>query len=142
MGEITTSRPAGLTIGVMSKETGCKIETIRYYERIGVMPNPPRTAGGHRLYPTEHLKRLNFVRRSRELGFTLEQVRNLLSLVDGDDYTCDEVRDTTLDHMGDVRRKIADLRRMERVLRDMVSQCDRGAVPECPVIDALFGAVE
>ena len=125
-------------IGTLSKRTGCNIETIRYYERIGVMPKPPRTEGGLRVYSADHLKRLTFVRRSRELGFTLDQVRDLLLLVDRKDYTCDEVKDMTLEHVGDVRQKIADLRKLERVLKGMVSQCNRGAVPDCPVIDALF----
>ena len=127
-----------MTIGPLSEKTGCNIETIRYYERIGIMPKPPRTEGGHRVYREEHLKRLTFIRRSRELGFTLDQVRNLLLLVDGDDFTCDEVKTMTLEHAGDVHRKIADLKKLERVLKDMVSQCNRGDVPDCPVIDALF----
>lgn len=127
-----------MSIGALSKRTGCNVETIRFYERIGIMPKPARTQGGHRVFTQDHLKRLTFVRRSRELGFTLDQVRNLLSLVDSDDYTCDEVKKMTLEHMGDVRYKIADLRKLERVLNDMVSQCDRGAVPDCPVVDALF----
>ena len=71
------------TIGTLSKATGCKVETIRYYERIGVLPLPPRTEGGHRAYGEEHLKRLNFVQRSRELGFSLNEVRQMLRLVDG-----------------------------------------------------------
>ncbi len=127
-----------MLIGEMSKLTGCNIETIRYYERIGVMPAPARSEGGHRLYAAEHLKRLTFIRRSRELGFTLKQVRGLLAMVDGGDFTCDEIKKITTGHMGDVRRKIADLRRLERVLGDMASRCDRGEVPDCPVIDALF----
>ncbi len=73
-----------MLIGSLSKRTGCNIETIRYYERIGIMPKPPRTEGGHRVYTRDRLKRLTFIRRSRELGFTLDQVRNLLSLADGD----------------------------------------------------------
>ncbi len=106
---------AQFTIGPLSRQTGCKVETIRYYEKIGLMPKPPRTEGGHRLYGQDHLKRLSFIRRSRELGFKLEQVRNLLSLVDGDGFTCDEVKEMTLRHAGDVRQKIADLRMLERV---------------------------
>lgn len=125
-------------IGSLSKRTGCNIETIRYYERIGVMPKPARTEGGHRLYTQDHLKRLTFIRQGRELGFTLDEIRDLLLLVDGHDYTCDQVRDMTMQHMADVRRKIIGLRKLERVLKDMASQCDRGAVPDCPVIDALF----
>ena len=71
------------TIGVLSKGTGCNIETIRYYEHIGLLPEPPRSQGGHRLYEEDHLGRLTFIRRSRELGFTLDEVRGLLRLVDG-----------------------------------------------------------
>ena len=127
-----------LTIGALSKQTGCNIETIRYYERIGLLPAPPRSEGGHRLYGQDHLKRLTFVRRSRELGFTLQEVRGLLRLVGGGNYTCAEVRTLTLDHAAEVQRKIADLRKMERVLKGMAAQCEGDFVPECPIVDALF----
>lgn len=127
-----------IKIGMLSERTGCNIETIRYYERIELLPPPPRSQGGYRLYGAEHLKRLTFIRRSRELGFTLEEVRGLLRLVDGGDYSCAEVKAFTLDHVDQVRRKIVDLRKLEKVLKDMASQCDGGEVPECPVIDALF----
>jgi MerR family mercuric resistance operon transcriptional regulator len=127
-----------LTIGALSKYTGCNIETIRYYERIGLLPGPPRSAGGHRLYGEAHLKRLTFIRRGRELGFTLDDIKGLLGLVDGGAYTCAEVKALTLDHLGEVRRKLADLKRLERVLKDMAEECDGGAVPDCPIIDALF----
>ena len=135
---MTKSGTGRMPIGEMSKLTGCNIETIRYYERIGVMPDPVRSTGGHRLYVVEHLKRLTFIRRSRELGFTLKQIRELLAMVDGGAFTCNEIKEITTGHIGDVRRKIADLRRLERVLADMASRCDRGEVPDCPVIDALF----
>ena len=126
------------TIGSLSKGTGCKIETIRYYERIGLLPKPPRSQGGHRLYEEEHLKRLTFIRRSRELGFTLHEVRGLLRLVDGGEYSCAEVKALTLDHVAEVRRKLADLRKVKRVLEAMAAECDGGEVPECPIIDALY----
>ncbi len=126
------------TIGVLSKGTGCNIETIRYYERIRLMPKPPRSPGGHRLYEDDHLRRLTFIRRSRELGFTLEEVRGLLRLVDGGSYTCAEVKTLTLDHAAEVRRKVADLRKLERVLREMAAECAGGEVPECPIIDTLY----
>ena len=126
------------TIGALSKGTGCHIETIRYYERIGLMPKPPRSPGGHRLYEEDHLRRLTFIRRSRELGFTLEEVRGLLRLVDGGSYTCAEVKALTLDHAAEVRRKVADLRKLERVLKEMAAECDGGEVPDCPIIDALY----
>ncbi len=125
-------------IGALSRRTGCNVETIRYYERIGVLPAPPRTAGGHRVYGREHLKRLGFVRRARELGFTLPRVRELLRMVDGPDGTCDEVNEITLSHLAEVRRKIADLRRIEGALAAMAERCGGGEVPDCPVVDALF----
>jgi MerR family mercuric resistance operon transcriptional regulator len=127
------------TIGVLSKVTGCKIETIRYYERIGVLPPPPRTQGGHRAYGEAHVKRLKFVRRSRELGFSLDEVRQMLRLVDGGNVTCEQVRQITLEHLHDVREKIADLKRMEKTLKDTASRCEGGEAPECPIIDSLFG---
>ncbi|MDH3701957.1 MAG: helix-turn-helix domain-containing protein [Alphaproteobacteria bacterium] len=126
------------TRGRLSKRTGCNIETIRYYESIGLVPDPPRTAGRHRVYGEEHLKRLTFICRSRELGFSLSEIRSLLALVDGGDSSCAEVQALTLAHVGDVKRKIADLRRMERVLSAMAVQCEDDEIPECPIIDALF----
>ena len=125
-------------IGALAGRSGVQIETIRYYEKIGVMPKPARSAGGYRLYTAEHLGRLTFIRRGRELGFTLEELRGLLRLVDGKAYTCAEVRALTLDHVADIRRKIADLKRLERVMLDISSHCSGKEVPECPIIDALF----
>ena len=132
-----TKKPS-LLIGALSGRTGCKIETIRYYEKIGLLPAPPRSAGGRRLYSHAHLKRLTFIRRSRQLGFHLHEIRELLNLVDGGSYTCDEVKKLTLTHAGEVERKIADLQRMRSVLREITSKCSGGKVPDCPIIDALF----
>ena len=129
---------SNLMIGQLSKMTGCNIETIRYYERIGLIPPPPRSEGGHRRYDQDHLKRLTFIRRGRQLGFTLDQIRGLLQLVDGGDFTCEEVKQITVEHCAEVRQKIDDLRRLEIVLNEMAAQCDKGTVPECPVIEALF----
>ena len=132
-------RAAGeLTIGALSDQTGVNVETIRYYERVGILPAPPRSAGGHRLYGPEHRKRLRFVRRSRELGFALEEIRTLLRLVDGG-ATCGEVRAVALDHLARIRAKIGDLRRMEETLAATAARCDGGDVPKCPIIDALSG---
>lgn len=138
MAGITNARPSAFTIGVLAKRTGVNIETIRFYEKAGVLAPPPRTRGGHRVYGLDHLKRLSFVRRSREMGFTLDEVRALLGLVDSGRYTCAEVQEITLHHLDSVRRKIADLRRLERVLAETVEKCGGGLVPDCPVIDALF----
>jgi MerR family transcriptional regulator, mercuric resistance operon regulatory protein len=140
MPAITNSRSPALTIGALSKQTGVNIETIRFYERIGILPKPPRSLGGHRIYGQDQLMRLGFVRRSRELGFSLQEVRGLLQLVDGGHYTCAEVKAITLDHLADVRRKIADLRRLERTLAEVAGKCRGGKVPDCPVIEALFDA--
>lgn len=127
----------GFSIGELSGESGVKIETIRYYERIGLLPLPPRTVGGHRLYPDNHRKRLVFIRRSRELGFTLDEIRNLLGLADGG-YTCGEVKDVAIAHLSDIRRKIADLRRMERTLAMTAARCENGESPDCPIMNVLF----
>ena len=117
--------------------TGCNLETIRYYENIGVMPEPPRTSKNYRAYDEGHVGRLRFIMRSRELGFTLEEVRDLLALVDGGAQTCGEVQGLANTHLASVRAKIADLRRIERVLSTTVAQCTGDDVPDCPVIDAL-----
>lgn len=127
------------SIGGLSRATGVNVETIRYYERIGLLAPPPRTAGGHRLYPDAQLRRLAFIRRSRELGFSLDEIRNLLGLVDGG-YSCGQVQEAALTHLGSIRRKIADLRRMERSLAETVDRCRGGADSECPIIDALSRA--
>ncbi len=130
-----------MTTGQLAREAGVNVETIRYYERIGILPRPPRTEGGHRAYGPEFVKRLAFVARSRQLGFSLEEVRSLLSLVNENEYTCADIRQMTLDHAAKVRRKIADLRKLERVLREMAAQCHDDQVPDCPIIDALFAEV-
>jgi len=127
-----------LAIGTLARLTGCKVETIRYYERIGILPEPPRNSGGQRRYRAWHLKRLNFVRRARDLGFTLADVRGLLRLVDERDHSCEEVRTMALGHLEAVRARLADLEAMEAVLGEMVARCEGGKVPDCPIIDALY----
>ena len=127
-----------LSIGILSRQSSVNVETIRYYERIGLMPRTTRTEGGHRLYGQAQGRRLGFIRRTRELGFTLDQVRTLLRLVDGGRYTCAEVKRITVHHLDEVRRKVADLRTIQGVLERMAAQCAGGTVPKCPVIDALF----
>jgi MerR family mercuric resistance operon transcriptional regulator len=128
--------PTELTIGALSGQTGVNVETIRYYEREGLLPRAPRTAGGHRVFAKAHLRRLFFIRRSRELGFSGTEVRALLGLVDGG-YTCGQVRDLTLRHLADVRAKIADLRRLEQTLAAISSKCTGDELPDCPIVEAL-----
>lgn len=124
-------------IGVLSARTGVNIETIRYYERIGIMPAPPRTEGRQRVYGEDHLKRLTFIRRGRELGFSLDEIRDLLGLVRGHGLTCAEVKAMTEQHATDIRRKVRDLKRLERVLNELAAQCHGKNVPDCPILDAL-----
>ncbi|MBI5136063.1 MAG: helix-turn-helix domain-containing protein [Nitrospirae bacterium] len=126
------------SIGALAARTGVNAETIRYYERIGLLPRPRRTDGGHRLYDHGQRKRLVFIRRARELGFSVEEVRELLRLVDGGDHTCAEVKSVTVRHLADVRRKLADLGKLERTLGTISARCAGGLVPDCPILDALF----
>lgn len=137
MDKKTALSKTNLTIGALSKRTGCKVETIRYYEHIGFLPEPPRTDAGHRLYSETHLRRLIFIRRCREMGFHLDEIKTLLQLVDGGHYTCGEVKEIVVQHLSDVQQKIADLRKLEIILKNMSLQCETGTVPECPVIEAL-----
>jgi MerR family mercuric resistance operon transcriptional regulator len=127
-----------LSIGQLSAQTSCKIETIRYYEKIGIFPKPPRTEGGHRIYGENHLKRLVFIRRGRELGFSLEDIRALLKLIDGGASTCQQVKEITLHHQENIHKKILDLKKLEKMLSKISSQCEGGVVPDCPILDALF----
>lgn len=127
---------AGIQIGELSRRTGCNIETIRYYERVALLPAPSRSAGRYRIYDTADVRRLAFIRRARELGFTLDEVRTLLAL-SVNDGACADVRELTESHLAEVRTKIADLRAMERVLADAVRRCAAGEVLGCPIIDAL-----
>ncbi len=129
-----------IQIGELSRRTGCNIETLRYSERIGLLPAPPRR-GRYRSYGREDVARLGFVRRARELGFTLDEVRALLGLAVGGQASCAEVRELAASHLKDVRARIADLKRMERVLADSVRACDAGRDPGCPLLDTLGAEV-
>jgi len=129
---------ARLAIGTLSERTGCNIETIRYYERVGLLPAPARSPGGYRLYGADHLKRLTFIRRARALGFSIDEVRKLLELADHRQRPCAEARVVAAAHLGDVRAKIADLKVMERVLKKTVARCGKGTGSHCPLIEALY----
>lgn len=128
----------GLQRAELARRTGCNLETVRYYEKVGLLPEPPRTASGYRSYDTTHERRLRFVLRARELGFSLDEIRELLRLTEERDRPCAEARDVAAIHLADVRAKIADLKRMERVLKDVVARCGDGTLPECPLIETLF----
>jgi MerR family transcriptional regulator, mercuric resistance operon regulatory protein len=129
------------TIGMLSKRTGVNVETIRYYERIGILPKPARSEGGHRLYAEEYQQRLLFVRRARELGFSLDEVRALLGLI-GRHGACAKVKSITDQHIAGIRRRIIELSRLKRALSALVARCRGDQIPECPILDALAAPAE
>lgn len=129
-----------LTIGALGKATGTKTETIRYYEHIGLLPAPARTAGNYRAYGPNHLRRLSFIRRSRDLGFSIDAVRELLTLADQKEAECRAVDAIARAHLAEIERKIADLAALRRELKDLIGQCGNGTIAECRLIDALSPA--
>ena len=137
MSAITASRAVGLSIGKLSQLTGVNIETIRYYEKVNVLPVASRTENGRRVYGPTERRILAFVRRSRELGFSLDEVRALLRLGGPEKASCREVREIAAHHLDDIRAKIGDLRKLERLLTKTVAQCTGTTAPECPVLDIL-----
>jgi MerR family mercuric resistance operon transcriptional regulator len=137
MAAITASRPEAFLIGELAKRSGVKIETIRYYERVKMLVPPPRTASGRRVYDVTDLRILVFIRRSRELGFPLGQIRVLLRLGGPEKATCREVREIATHHLNDIRTKIGDLKKLERLLSSTVARCSGKTAPDCPVLDVL-----
>jgi len=130
-----TQRP--LTIGALAKATGTNIETIRYYERIGLLPAAARTGGNYRAYGRQHLARLSFVRRARDLGFSIAMVRELLHLADDNGEDCAAVGAIASAHLADVERKISDLTALRSELLRLLAQCRRGSIAECRIIETL-----
>ncbi|MGK6321058.1 MerR family transcriptional regulator [Sphingomonas sp. DT-204] len=128
---------ARLSIGDLARATGTKVETIRYYERIGLLPAPARTEGNYRSYGREHLGRLSFVRRARDLGFPLDQVRDLLGLADERDRSCEAVDAIARQHLAEVDRKIADLTALRSELAEVIGRCRRGTIADCRIIESL-----
>jgi len=125
-------------IGQIAKRAGMGVETVRYYEQIGVLPAAHRAQNGYRIYNEEHLRRLRFIKRARELGFSLEKVRSLLSLADDERMACRQVRAIAEQHLSEIRRNIADLQAMQRVLETAVAPCPGDNSRTCPILDALF----
>ena len=129
-----------LTIGDLGKATNTKVETVRYYERIGLLPKPPRSTGNYRTYGTAELGRLSFIRRARDLGFPLDQVRTLLSLSDDRTRDCAGIDRIASEHLREVDRKLADLTALRRELKAVIDSCDGGTVAQCRIIEALAPA--
>jgi MerR family mercuric resistance operon transcriptional regulator len=137
MPAITASRAETFPIGELSKRSGVNIETIRYYERVKMLAPPPRTASGRRVYDGTDLRILLFIRRARELGFSLDEIRALLRLGGPEKASCREVREIAAHHLEDIRAKLDDLKKLERLLSKTVSRCSRRTAPNCPVLDIL-----
>jgi MerR family transcriptional regulator, mercuric resistance operon regulatory protein len=137
MPAITASRAQALPIGELSKRSGVNIETIRHYERVEMLAPPPRTASGRRVYEVTDLRILVFIRRARELGFSLDEIRALLRLGGPEKASCREVREIAAHHLEDIRAKLSDLKKLERLLSKTVARCSGKTAPDCPVLDIL-----
>jgi len=127
----------GFTIGHLARETGCKVQIIRYYEKIGLLPEPGRTAGNQRIYGQEHVPRLAFIRHSRELGFSLDAIRELLSLSDDQDQDCVRADMIARARLGEVESRMERLSSLKSELERMVEQCRGGKISDCRVIEVL-----
>ncbi|RAI59788.1 MerR family transcriptional regulator [Roseicella frigidaeris] len=127
----------GLGIGALARATGTTVETIRYYERTGLLPPPPRTGAGYRRYGAAARARLGFVRRARELGFPLGRIRALLDLADQRERPCAAVDAIAREHLAAVERKLADLAALRRELAGLIEHCGHGTVSECRILEAL-----
>lgn len=125
------------TIGRMARETGVKVTTIRYYERIGLLPEPARSAGNTRIYDVEHLARLAFIQHCRELGFSQKAIRELLGLTDHSEQSCEAVTDIARAHLDEVNRRITRLQTLKSELERMISLCTGGRIDQCRIIETL-----
>ena len=125
------------TIGKLAKQSGVKVQTVRYYEQIGLMPPAERSAGNQRLYTDAHAARLGFIRHARELGFPLEAIRTLLDLSDSPDKSCAEADEIARARLAEVESRIARLEALKTELTRMIAQCAHGTAADCRVIEVL-----
>lgn len=129
---------ASLRTGELAQLAAVNVETLRFYERRGLLPEPPRRASGYREYPPEAVERIGFIKRAQELGFSLNEIKELLSLKVDPDTTCAYVRDRTQDKIADVKQKIRDLRQVEKALVRLAAACPgRGSADACPILDLV-----
>lgn len=132
---------AAISIGVLAQKTACTVPTIRYYEEIGLLPTGPRTEAGRRVYGEPTVRRLTFIRRCRDFGFSIEQVRELVGLVDAPERPCAEVRDLAAIHLKQVREKLGELQELEASMAAFVLSCDTacagGAALDCTILEDL-----
>ncbi|HQT65664.1 MAG: hypothetical protein B7Z71_05230 [Acidocella sp. 21-58-7] len=136
-GPAAASAGGEIPIGIVAGRSGCGIETIRFYEKAGVLPRARRSEGGRRVYDDRDVARITFIRRARELGFSLNEVRGLLALAEGNGDACEKVQSITLRHLDDIAAKISDLTTMQAVLNALVTRCAEGDNTACPLIDTL-----
>ena len=129
---------SGLTIGRLAKQVGLGIETVRFYERQGLIEPPPRTDSNYRIYPEEEVTRLRFIKKAKSLGFTLNEIKELLFIRHDPNATKGDIKNRTLNKIEDVKQKISDLTRIKMALEHLVSSCDgHGPLEECPILEAL-----
>lgn len=133
----TAARTSGLSIGDLARRTGCKVQTIRYYEQISLMPRPGRTSGNQRVYGKAHADRLAFIRHSRELGFPLDAIRELLRLSDDPHQSCAQADRIARARLHDVEMRIASLTELKAELERMLRQCGHGRIADCRIIEVL-----
>jgi Cu(I)-responsive transcriptional regulator len=126
-----------MKIGELASATATKVETVRYYEKIGLLPPPARTSANYRAYGSEHLARLSFIRRARDLGFTLEAVRELLTLSDDKSQSCEAVDSIARVHLTEINQKVRDLKSLRSELNRVVGSCSHGTVADCKIIETL-----
>lgn len=126
-----------MKIGAAAAASGCHIETIRYYERIGLLPHPARSVSGYREYLPEEVDRLRFITRGRELGFSLDEIRSLLTLSDDPTLSCRDVDQLARHHLADVRQRVRELRRIARELERTIASCAGGKRGQCAILGAL-----
>lgn len=127
----------GLTIGQVAYEASVNIETIRYYERLGLIPEPPRTESGYRIFSPEVVHRIRFIKHSQDLGFTLAEIRKLLTLTDSENYSCWEVQQFASQKLEEIEIKILNLQNIKNILQDLLSKCGEGQFNGCPIIEKL-----
>jgi MerR family transcriptional regulator, mercuric resistance operon regulatory protein len=126
-----------MKIGEVATASGCHLETVRYYERIGLLPKPRRTGSGYRSYTDDDVRRLRFITRGRELGFSLEEIRSLLRLSDEPDLSCAEVDQIARHHLTEIEQRVVELKRMAKELKQTITTCRGEERAACAILDAL-----
>ena len=125
------------SIGAIARDSNCKVQTIRYYEEIGLLPEPQRTQGNQRVYSHLHFDRLRFIRHSRELGFSLDHIRQVLKLSDGAENSCAKIDRIAKDHLNEVESKIRRLQSLKKELKRMISECAGNRISDCRIVKVL-----